>query len=315
MKDAENKAIDGWEDMAYELLESLAVLSNEHNVDKLYTVLDAMHEKLSNKEFGSNHLESDALVRLAAIKSAFGEQAAEEFIAANLNFDGIRHMAVQHFLEKQDFRHAERLCKEILEKEDDALSAYSRVSKWRYLLFEIYDKAGDAENKIATAKDLLFQFDTSYYDVLKKLLTEKGVWEAEYPELRQQLSRILPLHLYMAILSREEEIQLLLDKVYEYPPSVFTYGKQLSEKYPVETHALCLEVIRREAAEADNRIKYKKVCGSIKRLFEYGGFSEAEAVIAELKGKYPRRPAMLDELDSLSVKLAKKKSIANVSET
>ncbi|MBZ4670024.1 MAG: hypothetical protein JG769_328 [Oscillospiraceae bacterium] len=111
----------------------------------------------------------------------------------------------------------------------------------------------------------------------------------------------------MDILSREEEIELLLEKVREYPSSVFTYGKQLSEKYPAEIYSICLDVIRREVAEADNRIKYKQVCGNIKKLFEYGGLAEAESVIEELREKYPRRPAMLDELNSLSAKLAKKK--------
>lgn len=307
LKDAADKAFDGWDDMAYDFLENLAVLSDADNIDKLYAVLDAMHEKLSKKEFSSYHLESDALVRLAAINSAFGESAADEFIATHLNFSGIRRMAVRRAIEKQDFRYAEKLCREILEKEQDTPSAYSRISEWRYLLFEIYDKAGDTENKIAAAKDLLFRFDTSYYAILKQLLTEKGVWEAEYPTLRLQLSQILPLHLYMEILSREGEMQMLLEKVREYPSSAFTYGKQLSEKYPVETYSICLDVIRRKAAEADNRIKYKKVCGSIKKLFEYGGLTEVDTVIVELKEKYPRRPAMLDELNSLSVKLAKKK--------
>ena len=38
-----------------------------------------------------------------------------------------------------------------------------------------------------------------------------------------------------------------------------------------------------------------------------GTFEFMDKAIAELKEKYPRRPAMLDELNSLSVRLAKKK--------
>lgn len=304
LKDAADKAFDGWEHMAYDFLESIAVLSNGDNLDNLYAVLDALHEKLSKKEYASYHLQSDAVVRLAAIGSAFGEQAAEAFIAAHLNFDEIRKTAVRRAIEKRDFREAERLCRERLEDEVDT-GFYSRISEWRYLLYEVYDKAGDIENRIATAKDLLFRSDTEYYDVLKRLLTEKGVWEAEYPALRDRLSRNLPLHLYMRILSKEGETALLLEKVREYPPDVFTYGKQLSKVYPAETYEICLDVIYREADEANDRKKYKKVCANIRKLFEYGGIAETDAVIAELKKKYPRRPAMLDELNALSVKLKK----------
>jgi hypothetical protein len=117
----------------------------------------------------------------------------------------------------------------------------------------------------------------------------------------------MPYNIYLEILSKENEVQLLLEKVREYPSSVFTYGKQLAKEYAAETFAICLEMIYKEAAEADNRTKYKKVCGKIKKLFEFGGTEEADIAIAELITKYPRRPAMLEELDSLEVKLAKKK--------
>ena len=66
--------------------------------------------------------------------------------------------------------------------------------------------------------------------------------------------------------------------------------RQLSTDFPLETYALCLDEIRKQAAEADNRIKYKKVCGNIKKLFEYGGSNEVSSIIEELKAKYPRRP-------------------------
>ena len=75
----------------------------------------------------------------------------------------------------------------------------------------------------------------------------------------------------------------------------------------VTTFALCFDKIREQAAEADNRIKYKQVCGNIKKLFDYGGNNEVSRIIEELKAKYPRRPAMLDELDRLAARLAKKR--------
>ena len=43
LKDAANKAFDGWDDMAYDFLENLAVLADTDNIDKLYALLDAMH--------------------------------------------------------------------------------------------------------------------------------------------------------------------------------------------------------------------------------------------------------------------------------
>ena len=73
-------------------------------------------------------------------------------------------------------------------------------------------------------------------------------------------------------------------------------------------YILCLDEIRKQAAEADNRVKYKKVCGVIKKLSGFGGAVEAENVIVELKTQYPRRPAMIEELSALAVRLANPKA-------
>jgi len=108
-------------------------------------------------------------------------------------------------------------------------------------------------------------------------------------------------------LTVERETLWLLEEVRKYLSSVFNYGRQLIAEAPSETYDLCLDVIRSRATEADNRAKYKKVCRLIKRLYDFGGTSEADSVIAELKLKFPRRTAMLDELDALSARLAKKR--------
>ena len=81
----------------------------------------------------------------------------------------------------------------------------------------------------------------------------------------------------------------------------------MSVDFPTKIYRLCIDEINRQAAEASKRMDYKKVCGRIKKLSDFGGVSEAENIIIELKMKYPRRPAMLEELDLLAMKLAKKK--------
>jgi len=188
--------------------------------------------------------------------------------------------------------------------------AYSVAALIQINCAKLAGTADDAEKKIESAEDLLFRFDIRYYDVLKELLSEKGVWEQEYSGLLTRIGDNLPYHMYMGILSKEKEIHKLLNEVHKYPATVFTYGKHLSAEFPDAVYEICLDEIRKQAVEADNRIKYKKVCGSIKNLFEYGGVVEADNIIVELKEKYPRRPAFLDELNSLTVKLSKKRHTA-----
>ena len=305
LKDSRNKAFDGWDEFAYDLLLPTAKLATAKNVNKLYAVLDEFDAKLSQKEYSSWHLESDRLVRLAAITAIEGVQAAEKFISDNIQYDGIRRIAIRNSLDESDFHCAERLC---LDKINSTDRDFHWTREWYDMLFEVYLKSGDKERQAELAEDLLIsKHNTKYYTILKQLLSEKGVWKTEYPSLLTKLAQNLPYNMYMGILSKEGETQRLLEQLITHPSEIFTYGKQLSTDFPTETYALCLDEIRKQAAEADNRIKYKQVCGNIKKLFDYGGNNEVSRIIEELKAKYPRRPAMLDELDRLAARLAKKR--------
>lgn len=99
----------------------------------------------------------------------------------------------------------------------------------------------------------------------------------------------------------------MLGELKMHPDLVFNYGAQLSEHYPSDVYSICMSEIRKQATEANNRVLYKHICSSIKLLVEFGARSEADVVINELKSRYPRRPAMLEELDILAMKLAKQR--------
>ena len=308
IKDSQNKAFDGWDEFAYDLLLKTARLATEDNENKMLAAADELYGKASDRVYSSWADEYDTLVRLEVIKATGSEIDVDDYIKENLKYDTIRRIAVNNAITASDYARAETLCLEKLQTDsDEPRHEYSKPSEWRFLLFEVYDKSGDSEKKIRTAEDLLFRFDIKYYAILKHLLTEKGKWDTERQPLLTALGNSLPYHLFMKILSDEGETLWLLEEIRKHPTSVFDYGKQLAAKYPSQTYALCLDVIRSQANDADTRVKYKKVCGLIKKLFDFGGVEEVDSIIGELKTKFPRRPAMLEELDALSGRLAKKR--------
>jgi len=301
IKDSQNKAFDGWDEFAYDLLLPTARLATEKNVDKLYTALNELSVKLSKKSYSSWYLECDCLVRLAAITVVDGDTAAERFIIGNLKYDGVRRIAIQRAVGKADYASSETLC---LDKINAADRDYHWVQEWYDRLFDIYLKMGDKGKQSDLAMELLFnKRDTKYYDILKQLLIENGKWEAEYPYLLERLSQSLMYYELLSILSKENETRRMLAVLQSYPCSVFNYGKQMSAAFPQETYALCLDEIRRQAAEVHNRIEYKQVCAFVKKLYEFGGVAETQRIISEMISKYPHRPAMLEELNGLAVKM------------
>lgn len=303
IKDSQNKAFDGWDEFAYDLLRPTARLATPKNVGKLYAALDEFSAKLSKKAYSSWYLECDSLVRLQAVTAVDGDAAAERFIVGNLKYDGVRRVAIQRAVGKGDYAAAEMLC---IDKINSTDLDYHWTREWYDRLFDIYRKKGDKNKQSDLAEDLLLnKRDTKYYNILKQLLIEQGEWGARYPYLLERLGQSMMYHAYLGILSKENETRRMLAVFQSYPSCVFDYGKQMSAAFPQETFALCLDEIRKQAAEADNRIKYKKVCNLVKKLYEFGGISEAQNIISEMISKYPRRPAMLEELNGLSLKMQK----------
>lgn len=309
-KDSSNKAFDGWKEFAYEILVKTARLAEDDTKQKMYNTLDELGNK-SADSYSHWYLERDALVRLEIIKATHDEIDVEDFIKSNINYSGIRKIAIQNALAKGDFRLAEKLCLGKVSP-NESRHEWSRPCEWRYLLFEIYDIEGNTEKKIETAKDLLFGFDFKYYEVLKELLTKQGTWRREYNQLLAKIANTLPYYMYMDILAKEKENTKLFEEVYKHPESVFTYGKQLIGEFSQEIYAICTTEIYRQANEAKDRKKYKKVCTNIRSLFDYGGIDEAEGIITDLTAKFPRRVAFVDELKALSQKISKAKTKAGV---
>lgn len=74
IKDSRNKAFDGWDEFVYDMFKITARLATAKNVGKLYAVLDEFKIKITRTDHSSWHLESDCLVRLAAITAVDGAE-------------------------------------------------------------------------------------------------------------------------------------------------------------------------------------------------------------------------------------------------
>ena len=301
-KDALNKAFEGWlGDFEYPILIKTARLAEVKNQAKMLEVLNVLKEK-SKRESGYL-ADLDAQVRLGIIKATQGSEAVQTFIEQNLHFESIRKLAVERALEDNDYAKAEQLCLDILGA-NLTQRGLGKASDWKYLLFNVYDQAKNLPKKIEVAKNLLFCYDLSYYDIHKNLLIESEKWEESYDPLLAELELNMTPNAFMQLLAKEQEISKLLQTVRKNPSYVFNYGKLLAEQFPQETYAICLNAIKTAADEATDRRLYKKVTKLIKELFDFGGKTEAQEIINQLIEDYPRRTAMVDELQKLKTKLS-----------
>ena len=149
----------------------------------------------------------------------------------------------------------------------------------------------------------MFLGNEEFWDVLKRLYVGQGVWEEKKPLLLEELKNGRYMICYRSILIQEDEKKLLLEAVKEQPFDLFYYGKFLVKEYPEEIYALCEKYIREKCAQATDRRLYKKVCKDLLQLIKWKGNVEAKALVEEFKMAYPRRTALLDELQKVEKRL------------
>lgn len=131
----------------------------------------------------------------------------------------------------------------------------------------------------------------------KDLLTEDGRRQEEYPKFREELKASLPVYTYMEILKGEGEIGLLMEQVRLHPDMVFQYGDALAPQYGDDVFNLCSGAIREASKGISNRRHYQRLCELLQSLIKFGGSRYAQILIHELREAYPRRPALLEELE------------------
>ncbi|MCL2009528.1 MAG: hypothetical protein FWG71_03140 [Synergistaceae bacterium] len=232
------------------------------------------------------------LIRLEIIRRIKGEDAADSFIAENLQFPKIREIAFEKATSRGSYTEAERLCAGALSED----KRHYGISPWLYKLHSVHEMAGNTAKIAETSEKILLEGDLSYYDKLKSLLLEQAMWKKSYPELLHKCEMKLSYSKYMEILAKEKEHALLLEQVKKHAEQICRYGELLAEKYPIDTCAIFTEQINKEAESAYGRDSYREVCSRVTCFAKAGYKAEAAKMVSDFKLKYKRKPAFVDEL-------------------
>lgn len=309
LKAARDSVFDGWDGERYDLLQRAAVLADAQNEGEFYALLDRLEEKRWEQFEDSSWLEGqDKLVRYRIQRSAHGRDKARAYLDQNLDVDELRLILVREDMEQGNYANAEHLCLERVEKEtQERRSPWSRPSQWQFLLYDIYQDWGQRDKQIRQARTLARLGEQKFYQITKEMLTEDGRWQKEYPEFREELKASLPVYTYMEILQGEGETDLLMEQVRLHPDTVFQYGDMLAPQYSKEVFDLCSSVIREASKGISNRKHYQRLCELLQSLIKFGGTAQAQILINELYEAYPRRPALLEELERVESKIAREK--------
>jgi hypothetical protein len=298
IKAANNKAFKEWAEWGYGLLKATVNFIHDHKQEqKVYDTFAFLGPMYNGKEYPDKYL-----ITLDIIDRLEGSAAAEQYLMDNINIPELRSIAVEKALSAKQYAHSEVWCLEALKNED---RHFGKAPKWAYYLERLYGETSNHQKRIEMVLLILYRGDTSYYAKLKELCQLQGDWSKRRVTVLHDLSAKLMSHDYASLLANEGEFELLLSVVQQYKYFIVHYGQLLSSYDANETYRIYEEYILTEAKAATDRGKYKAVCKSISNFSGAGAKAEALNLIGRLTEMYPRRPAMLDELEGLKTKLMK----------
>lgn len=294
MKEALKDRYAGWLDWRIRLLGACIPLCGGTNLKKQ---LEKQINRLLD-DVGGDSYEKERLMflQLRLMENFDGQEQTLRFIYDHIGLTSFRERAVQHAMEKNDWREVLRLCEEG-EKADSDYPGI--VDKWRKYRLSAYEKLGDSENQ----KQLMFKFlyagDYAYYEKLRPFYGSNE-WQPVLKEILGTFEAQLPHSFaYVEILKSEKLYDKLLAYCQGHPQSIEDLYPYLVRDYSEKVSQLFAEWIGKEAAYSSNRSQYRKVCRKIKTYQKACGKGDARRLIEGFKEEYLRRPAFIDELNRI----------------
>lgn len=303
----------------FEVYRNLAVML--FNEKEFFLFLDRKVEQRGSSRYNEYRSEFFIQQKILFYQETGNEKKAENLALENLGIVEIRQSLVQKAIDRKDYVSAKRLINEgiqIAEKKPHP----GTVSEWKKVLLKIAELEGDVARVRYYTAGFAFNhgFSPFYYQQWKKTFT-KETWEKEYSQLIEQRiiqvkalanknkanrwwSEEYNLLLILApIYVEEKQWNELFALVKGFPQLnvLLQYLPQLASDFPGEMTALFIPAFIQSGDEGSSRSNYAQLVSNMKKVLKAIPESREKIFKAaeSLKLKYPRRPAMLDELNKL----------------
>jgi hypothetical protein len=297
IKEALKAHYDGWSDWRYALLK---ICTNYSPAKDLRIKLEKQLESLLSKadtswsdRYGRTQIK---LLQLEIIERCDGADPAEKFIYVNIHESEFREKAIALEMEKGDYKKVIQLC---LDGEEADKEYRGLIHKWKEYRYQAYELLGDIEQQKQLARELLFKSEFSYFLKLKELYPVNE-WDVVLNKIVDDFNKMdYQPSVYLSILKEENLTAELLIYCQSNIRSIIDLYPYIIKDYLEEVNELFIRYIEYSAEEATDRKKYRTVCSIIKTYKKACGTIHSHKLIGELREKYKRRPAFIEELGKI----------------
>lgn len=294
----ENQIYKGF-DWHMGVLQVAALLSQtEDETERLFTQIDSAQLSDYEKEEAQN-------IKYNILLHTKGESVAETYLEQNITNATLRREAIQKALQQKNFERATSLAKDGISY--DGKERPGLAKEWYDRLLQIAQAQNDAEGICKYARILLienFGNQQDYYQILKQHI-KPAEWnsfiEAVIQDISTQQKRWPNTDLIASIFIKEEWWDRLLELVKQTPgfSTIDHYEKYLSKDYANEIAELYTTGILRYMKNSIGREHYQNACKYIRKIRQLGAMERADKIISHLRNEYPKRRALIEELDKL----------------
>ncbi|MBK5192927.1 MAG: hypothetical protein JJE07_06890, partial [Flavobacteriaceae bacterium] len=251
---------------------------------------------------GEYELEQAQFLKLDLLRKFKDEKEVEKFIAQHISNASIRRAEIEKAFQNKNFDKAIALSKNGIEiDEKDKLGL---ANEWYEWLLKIAQAQNDIPKIIEYARFRLFhdfRGTQDYYQILKNTVDKKE-WNAF---LEGIINEITPksywkyTELARKIYINEEwwDRLFLLLKENVSLQNIEENEKYLSKNYTPELLELYSERITNYVGKYMGRDHYQTACRYLRRMKKLGATGEVDLLIATFRKEYPKRKALLDELN------------------
>lgn len=293
----EKEIFVGW-DWHFKMLQlAIELLKNEEEANQIMMLLD----KISLSEYEK---EEAQIIKLNIIKKTKGETAADQFITQNISYPNFRREAISKSMHLKDYEKAQALANEGIKQ--DETSKPGLAKEWYDWLLKIALAQKNKEKIIETARFLFidnFRNEQDYYQILKNNVPLE-LWNNFVEDIINDIKKNKRWHnfnLIAKIYIKEKWWNRLLELLKQSPSlgTIENCEKYLSNDYSNELVQLYAKQVLEYMQHNIGRNHYQTVCKYLRRMIKLGGRETAENIILIFRTQYPKRKALMEELNKV----------------
>jgi hypothetical protein len=301
LKSATNKVYTEW-DWCWDFARLAVIMSSPKDEPRIIAMATTMRKTDDDDQWGKQYNAQQVAELLLVFHEKHKTQAeTDAFIQENIRYPGIRKLAITRLINKQDMTQALALCREgvVLSKEQKLPGL---VNDWYKMMLEIHQLQKNKVGIIECAEFLFLNshLELSYYNLLKKEMSEKQ-WAEKQPSYLNKLEQQHQWHSLAVIFSAENQQDKLMTvlRMSRHIPLIKEFQKHLLPGFKDALQQLYFGIVSQTLERYPDRNHYHEVAVILKEMKSQFDILSIQVFVIELREKYRKRAALLDELKNL----------------